>query len=80
MIKNGRYNKNCAIQSVKFSTYLSNQITAFKSKWFVGSSRSNKVGSKYKALAKETLILQPPEKFLVALSCQTFTHSKICSK
>lgn len=41
-------------------TYLSNQMTAFKSKWFVGSSSISNVGSKYKALASDTLILHPP--------------------
>lgn len=57
-------------------TYLSSQITAFKSKWFVGSSNNNNVGSRYKALAKDTRILHPPEKFFVARSCISVENPK----
>lgn len=37
-------------------------MTASKSKWFVGSSNSKMSGSTKRALAKATLILQPPDK------------------
>jgi len=50
----------------------SSQITASRSKWFVGSSRSRISGFTKSALAKETLILQPPESFSVGfliISC-----------
>lgn len=43
---------NVARSSVNQFTYLSNHITAFKSRWFVGSSNSSKVGSMNKALNK----------------------------
>ena len=36
-------------------------MTASKSKWFVGSSRSKMSGSTNRALASATLILQPPD-------------------
>lgn len=70
------------------------QITAFRSKWLVGSSNISKVGSMNRALwaqtlrlrqvdaipvplrmfaaaylARETLILHPPENLLVGLFC-----------
>lgn len=57
-------------------TYLSNHITAFKSKWFVGSSSSKSVGSKNKALARLTRILQPPDKSLVGLSIIFFVKPR----
>lgn len=50
-------------------THLSSQITALRSKWFVGSSSNNSVGSKNRARARDTRIRQPPEKSLVGRSC-----------
>ncbi|RNA39521.1 hypothetical protein BpHYR1_050374 [Brachionus plicatilis] len=44
-------------------------MTALRSKWLVGSSSNNNVGSMNKALAREILILHLPEKFLVNLCC-----------
>jgi len=41
------------------------QMTASKSKWFVGSSNNNISGSTNNALANDTLIRHPPDKFLV---------------
>lgn len=49
-------------------SYLSNHITAFKSKWFVGSSKRRSVGSRNNARAKLTRIRQPPDKSLVGRS------------
>lgn len=57
-------------------TYLSSQMTAFRSRWFVGSSNNRRVGSRNKALARDTLIRQPPEKFLVARFCISLENPK----
>lgn len=57
-------------------TYLSNQMTALRSRWLVGSSNSSRVGSRNKALARDTLIRQPPEKFLVARFCISLENPK----
>lgn len=51
-------------------------MTAFKSKWLIVSSSINKVGSKYKALANDTHIVLPPEKFLDAPFCITLLNTK----
>ena len=42
-------------------------MTASRSKWFVGSSSSKISGSTNKALARATLILQPPDNELIGL-------------
>jgi len=58
----------------------SNQITAFKSKWFVGSSNNNISEFTNNALAKEILILQPPDKSFVGefiISCENPKPDKI---
>lgn len=47
--------------------YSSNHKTAFKSKWFVGSSNNNISEFTNNALANDTLILHPPERFKVGL-------------
>ena len=47
---------------------MSSQITAFKSKWFVGSSSMRRVGSMKRALARLTRIRQPPENLFVDLN------------
>ena len=57
-------------------TYLSSQMTAFRSRWFVGSSNNRRVGSRNRALARDTLIRQPPEKFLVARFCISLENPK----
>ena len=45
--------------------YASSHTTASKSKWFVGSSRSNKCGLTNSARARATRILHPPDMSLV---------------
>lgn len=42
---------------LSYHTYLSNQITAFKSKWFVGSSSMRRVGSIKRALQTKCFII-----------------------
>ena len=75
-----------------YNTYLSSQMTALRSKWLVGSSNSNNVGSMNRALgshdmesrvnhmtrylANETLILHPPENLIVALPCISIVNPK----
>mmetsp|Transcript_34919 Transcript_34919/g.84510 ORF Transcript_34919/g.84510 Transcript_34919/m.84510 type:complete len:208 (-) Transcript_34919:1118-1741(-) len=51
-------------------------MTAFKSKWFVGSSNMSKVGSTNRARAKEILILQPPLNIFVGLVCISTVNPK----
>mmetsp|Transcript_10863 Transcript_10863/g.47046 ORF Transcript_10863/g.47046 Transcript_10863/m.47046 type:complete len:370 (-) Transcript_10863:303-1412(-) len=48
--------------------YSSSQITALRSRWLVGSSRSRHVGSMNRALAREMRMRQPPENDLVVLN------------
>ena len=44
-------------------------MTAFKSRWLVGSSNSSRVGSMNSARAKETRMRHPPENWFVGRPC-----------
>ena len=68
------YNRQCLHKYRQ--TYLSNQMTALRSKWLVGSSNNRSVGSTNKARAKDTRILQPPDKFFVGLSIISFVNPR----
>jgi hypothetical protein len=58
--------------------YSSSQITARKSRWFVGSSSNKHVGSMNSARAKEMRMRQPPENDLVVLCMLNRSGPDVC--
>ena len=57
--------------SFKDGRLASSQRTAWRSRWLVGSSKRSRSGSTNKALARATLIRQPPDSFFVAPCCKS---------